>query len=171
MWSMADTQLAQHILMANVLSRDEAIYHTKAKQYLNRLKDEFEAMFGVLPLVNFSSIFVESAGFILSISHDRHLMFDRFWFYGINVLSTFFVVIVVNNIQAREKKRNQLIVANSWEQLAEKDLTAGLRLRETFCHYTPLTAIFFQIDLSLILPFVGTLVSFTVMLVQLQYDH
>ncbi|KAI1292477.1 hypothetical protein HDE_06928 [Halotydeus destructor] len=153
--------------MAERLSRTEAIYYTKAKQQLNGLKDNFQAAFGVLPLLNFCSLFFESAGLIVSMTHQNKL-YDRLWVYGVKVFLTFFLVFIVDKGQTKEKERSQLIVAKSWEQLDDKDLTAGLRLRETFSHFTPLTAMFFQIDLSLILSFVGTLVSFTVMLLQLQ---
>ncbi|KAI1292483.1 hypothetical protein HDE_06929 [Halotydeus destructor] len=167
MWSMADTRLAEYVTKTRTISRKEAIYFIKAKQHLNGLKEEFQSKLGILPLLNFFSIFFESAGLIVSMTH-KNPEYHRIWFYCVKVFLTFFLVIAVDSEQRKEKKRIGMVVIKSWEQLGDKDFKVGLRLRDTFSQFTPLTAIFFEIDVTLVLSFVGTLVSFTVMLLQLQ---
>ncbi|KAI1292485.1 hypothetical protein HDE_06925 [Halotydeus destructor] len=171
MWSMADVNLSKHVLRATTLSRNEALYYCKCKKYSQQLKKQFESMFAIFPLLYFASIFTQSTGLIVSLSQDKYnIGLVKLAFSSINVAVALFLVIVVNRIESEEKERNQLIVDRSWDQICDKDFRVGLRLQEAFSQRTPLTAIFFELNLKVILSFAGSIISFTIMLLQLRTD-
>ncbi|KAI1292486.1 hypothetical protein HDE_06926 [Halotydeus destructor] len=171
MWSMADTEMSRHAVISKTLSHDEAIHLVKTKRYIHQLKKEFESAFAIFPFICSASIFSESTGIVMFMIHEAiDIGLVRLSISGINVIMICAFLLVVDHIQSAEKERNQLIVDKSWDQLSGVNFEVGHRVRAMFSQWTPLTAIFFQLDSTVILSLAGSLVSFTIMLLQLRSD-
>ncbi|KAI1296551.1 hypothetical protein HDE_04793 [Halotydeus destructor] len=168
-WSKAHSEAISIGTAIKVLSPELCESLIKMKKQLNVLKSEFNDCFAIFPLLILSGLFLESSGLIQSINVDGVSLTNlaRLVMYTANMLLTVFLVILAIKVQRAELQGNQLLIADMRSRLAPVvDAEVKAEFKRAFKEYQPLDAILFDLDRSLFLGFAGSLVSFTVMVLQ-----
>ncbi|KAI1309138.1 hypothetical protein HDE_00187 [Halotydeus destructor] len=145
----------------------------KRKQQLNDIKRRFNDVLSPFPLIWLTSVFLQSSGLIIYITDDKddNENVYRLWIYAaelVCIAAVLGVVILLDNWN-KESDRRSLVELDLLNQPARDSngLQDWIRLRECVTEHVQFHAVIFNIDTSMILGFAGSLVTFTVMFVQL----
>ncbi|KAI1297259.1 hypothetical protein HDE_04645 [Halotydeus destructor] len=139
------------------------------KQYSNDLKIRFNRMFAIFPLIWFASCFVESSGLLLQLSSKGLTWYNsaRLVHYSINFVLITSALCIAIKIQDGDSDTDDRVIQKSWLTLRSVDADCKLGFRDAFRKQIPLSAILFNLEKPLVMSFVSSLVSFTVMFIQL----
>ncbi|KAI1278419.1 hypothetical protein HDE_14393 [Halotydeus destructor] len=170
-WSMANTRLLKQVVTNEPLKIEQVVSSIRAKQTIQGLKDQFESLFSIFPLLILSRVFVESSGLIIAGSYlgfAKPSSWSRFTSFIADLLSALFVIRIAIDVQETETRWKSRALRD-WDM--QLSLVENPRLVKKFCQtfkvVTQLTAILFPLDKSIYLGFASSLVSFTIMFVQL----
>ncbi|KAI1278490.1 hypothetical protein HDE_14394 [Halotydeus destructor] len=170
-WSMANTRLMKQIVTNEPLKIEQVVSSIRAKQRIQDLKERFESLFSIFPLLILSRVFVESSGLIIAGSYlgfAKPSSWSLVASYIADLLSALLVIKIATDVQGTETKWKSRVFRD-WD--IQLSLVENPRLVKKFCNTfkvaTQLTAILFPLDKSVYLGFASSLVSFTIMFVQL----
>ncbi|KAI1295532.1 hypothetical protein HDE_05522 [Halotydeus destructor] len=173
-WSMAET-----IFIAQLADRRNAHQISaiiKRRQLLNNVKRHFNDVFCPFPLIWLTSLFLQSSGLILNMQgRPDSIEYYRLIVYGLEAI---FMVVILGlviflenrNKEAMRKLLSELDLFNRpATDLAE--LQDWFKLKDCMNENVELHAMLFKLDRSLILGFIGSLITFSVMFVQLTHNY
>ncbi|KAI1285698.1 hypothetical protein HDE_11626 [Halotydeus destructor] len=88
--------------------------------------------------------------------------------YTLSTCLVFFTLTYVSSVNKREYDENVEISNNWWfNSVQVKNAELASSFKQLFSQVTPLTAILFELDVRFMLGYVGSIITFTVMFVQL----
>ncbi|KAI1285696.1 hypothetical protein HDE_11621 [Halotydeus destructor] len=171
-WSFANSQLNRAVIKLGNLNDGHCSKLVQMKQHMNHLKERFNEVFGIVPLVCLGSLFVESTGVILLISYEG-FGDERNWLlvglYTLNTVLCLINLVIVRKVQRQEQEEHGQVFKNWWHNSVEiKNGELKYTFKKVFGPTVPLSAILFKLDETIILGYAGSLITFTVMFIQLQ---
>ncbi|KAI1307713.1 hypothetical protein HDE_00633 [Halotydeus destructor] len=169
-WAFALSNVKTYWLSAKQLTTTEAQSMIAMKHYLNDIKRTFDKTFNIIPLLFLGSIFVESTGMMVTL-RDGGMpdTWRRITCYVANAVLTCVLLIIVIKVQSQEAESNEKVLRQCLPLLRNQSPNLCLELTNLLSKQCPLTAILFDLSPSLILTFISSLVTFTVLFAQLSY--
>ncbi|KAI1300226.1 hypothetical protein HDE_03580 [Halotydeus destructor] len=170
-WSTANAELLKRAIEQGQLDDGQCLFLTQEKQTLNRMKIRFNQCFQHIPLLLMSSLFVQTTGMILSIMHrgmssnNNLLMTIQYVFHSSLVLLTVSFVCA----QRRQERDDIEDLFSGWwkKSIGIRNTELKESFKEVFKRNISLSAILFDFDEKLVLGYGASLISFTVMFLQL----
>ncbi|KAI1278441.1 hypothetical protein HDE_14395 [Halotydeus destructor] len=171
-WSMANSRFMGMALMKSKLTRTECLSLISMRQRMCVLKMQFNDTMSIFPLLLLSSLFLESSGLIAQLQRLTLQSLPKLAWrtvsYMINLSVITGLVLVAIKVQEAEKDMNEKMLTDSHTKLAEvEDMRLAMKFERVFETQAPISAILFQLNEGLFLAFLGSLVSFTVMFLQM----
>ncbi|KAI1295530.1 hypothetical protein HDE_05521 [Halotydeus destructor] len=170
-WSMAETVFNTELARKQDVKHISAII--KSKHRLNNVKRHFNEVLSPFPLIWLTSLFLQSSGLLLYLTEPDKNDFYRLFVYAVEaiwVVAVLSLVILMEN-RSKESTRKMLEELDLFNRPVgdSNGLQDWIRLRECMTENVEFHAMLFNLDRSLILGFIGSLITFSVMFVQLNH--
>ncbi|KAI1290188.1 hypothetical protein HDE_08968 [Halotydeus destructor] len=167
-WSATNQHFMASAMLAGRLSDEQCITLMRKRQQFNNLKRRINQHFAWFPFLFFASLFIESAGVIMHVR--KRIDFsntEKLVVLSNNLVFTMVTLIVAITVHERDSDADRIYLAGTWKHLAlVKDSNVRRSFRKAFSEEIPFTAILFVMNQTVLLEFLSSLISFTVMLIQ-----
>ncbi|KAI1289557.1 hypothetical protein HDE_08955 [Halotydeus destructor] len=168
-WSLSCQRLSAAAMTVRQLDQAKCQTLIKQKQRLNNLKTEFNEHFSWLPFLFFTSLFTDAAGIIMhlrveGIDYNNSMRLIAF---TVNLIATVITLTVAIKANTTNERVDRKYLQEAWFQLdGVDDIKLLAAFKDAFSEKIPLSAILFNLDQSIALGFMSSLISFTIMFLQ-----
>ncbi|KAI1300228.1 hypothetical protein HDE_03582 [Halotydeus destructor] len=172
-WSSANTMLIERAILQGPLKDDSCLSLIQEKRYLNDLKNDINQNLRFIPLFVMSSLFYRSTGVIQllmkrgeGLKDVSNLLIAAL--YLIHVLLVLLAIAIVCAQRQRERQNRKQLFIKWWKHsIPIQNAELKNTFKEVFSEEIPTTAILFDFDEKLVLGYLASLITFTIMFTQL----
>ncbi|KAI1293750.1 hypothetical protein HDE_06385 [Halotydeus destructor] len=168
-WSYAEKSFIESLYQQPLVDNITYVTMIRKKLKLNSLRQRIDSVFGVVVLSWFAAIFIQTTGFMSNLGSMEAAGVFRIFTYFRDILFLFTIMAFVANIQSLVSKKRKCFLQYQGQQgpISPELMIVDLKFRKLLGEEVPFSAVLFDLHSSLALGFVSSLISFTVMFLQI----